>query len=771
MIIPVRIFKELAQYATSDTRSESFVADAADLVITNIYNLTFHERDISDVRTESGHRFYSVIHGGMHVSRTAIWLECFAQIYKHLGEEISPEDLKILQVVALMHDSGRDGDDGVDYWDKDSTVNCYRFLKYTLGFSDEAASRFASCIVNKDSTAEKTLTYVETAEGEGKFIATPVPYKPLIFRLMQVADCFDILRARLVFEVRYLDIWPVLKVDREMRDLLIAMINKARHVISTQGDQFGAINYKIKAKFHTNSAGCYRAIQAAIHEHCLFDTLLREGVPAALTYQNHYQETLPPALNTRNLLAHSVRNILCRSQMAGIPLLHLAQELSEPDHGPMMLSASFMAGAPYAAISLVFKRACADYPDGISEADCPVVSSADAGSGHVERDGFLVRRETVKSQSKKTKFQKCFEEAIDELEEGRVDPKMVSYGFNWSEVVIEEARLAQLLGVAYAKDSGYSYGLPEVLLKFSAILTHQLLERKTKKSLYFYEHCSEGRTLKFDEDGSEVNLYITGFILLDLHCQSNRRNFLREPVRVMRSLFKQRTHRDGEAVYESVIDELLTPSQLAVFNSYVVSKALHVAEELIEQMGCIEGFFKLVLSGQLVRLVEMTYLDCYVKLEASLMLALTDLAGQFEAQEELPSSVIDIWYEWSAKRTTKDLSRFGGDLANIESPYRGFITKIICYILRDAASSLRTESPHQLDHLVFAPIYESASRMPFVYYKEIFEVAQHAMQIIHERNSIVLPSAGAGQSTAESAVFRDSYCEVSGSESGFGVYA
>ena len=120
-------------------------------------------------------------HGNDHSVRAAIFISAFAYLYNKYhpihGGKITQDQVRIAQIAAAAHDSGRQTE-GTDFYDSVSTNNLREYLRDTIGIEDEALLEEAClAISNKD---EKRL------ESKG-----------LISHLVQNADCAEFARLRL----------------------------------------------------------------------------------------------------------------------------------------------------------------------------------------------------------------------------------------------------------------------------------------------------------------------------------------------------------------------------------------------------------------------------------------------------------------------------------------------------------------------------------------------------------------------------------------------
>jgi len=104
-----------------------------------------------------------VYHGIAHVSRVAFYIPILIHFYKRYSPtiSISPDDIKLLQLAALFHDSGREREEE-DKWDLDSASFLYYYLTFTLKINKEKSREFAEAIANKDYAQRSISIPTET---------------------------------------------------------------------------------------------------------------------------------------------------------------------------------------------------------------------------------------------------------------------------------------------------------------------------------------------------------------------------------------------------------------------------------------------------------------------------------------------------------------------------------------------------------------------------------------------------------------------------------
>lgn len=214
-------------------------------------------------------------HGIQHVSRAALYAKVFANLYRKHGdkeaENLSEEDLKLIQIAILFHDSARE-DEEEDHWDHESAIFLYYYLTRILGVDAQKAKFIAEATANKDPSPEKgyfelienkkgEITWQFTKNEEGQF-----PIKNIYQKIIHDCDCLDIIRARNQFDGTFLDFYKEIASKPGNRVALEEMsqfITEARSLIYIQGDARIKINPKVKRQYEHEEA--YSSIQADVH--------------------------------------------------------------------------------------------------------------------------------------------------------------------------------------------------------------------------------------------------------------------------------------------------------------------------------------------------------------------------------------------------------------------------------------------------------------------------------------------------------------------------
>lgn len=180
------------------------------------------------------------VHGLQHASRAAINAVIFVNLMRKYGDvsalKLADEDIKLVQLLSLFHDAGRETD-GLDYWDRDSGILLYFYLK-KLGVDEAKAKLLAEAIANKD--ADENGYYELTVNGN-EFTWKLIPPRPknIFQRALANGDCLDIIRARDCFDGGYLDFYKEIAQHNESAfEDMAEFIAKARSLINKQGDTF-----------------------------------------------------------------------------------------------------------------------------------------------------------------------------------------------------------------------------------------------------------------------------------------------------------------------------------------------------------------------------------------------------------------------------------------------------------------------------------------------------------------------------------------------------
>ena len=225
----------------------------------NIYRIPYPDGKIL-------HQIPRYFHGIMHVTRTAINVSVFANLYAHYGhpqaQALTPREIKLMQLAALFHDAARE-DEGVDKWDHESGLMLYFYLKNQLNVSHEEAKLFAEAIANKDIGPDGYFEISISQNGEACWQWTKNhPEKNIYQKIIHDADCLEIIRARDHYDATYLDFYKEVvcinaqeeQIREDASDTLAALIMEARNIINKQGDTQNRTNPEIKRQYECSNA-------------------------------------------------------------------------------------------------------------------------------------------------------------------------------------------------------------------------------------------------------------------------------------------------------------------------------------------------------------------------------------------------------------------------------------------------------------------------------------------------------------------------------------
>lgn len=261
-----------------------------------------------------------VVHGIQHVTRAAIYVPIFANLYRHYGNNedliFNNEDIKLLQIAALFHDSARE-DEEEDLWDQESALFFFYYATRVLQLTKNQAGLLAEAIANKDAQSEyyelskeslgsTSITNInkinenfsddlnninpEGAEKEYGFVAEEKycfvaeeycfvaakkysPYKNIYQKIIHDADCLEIIRARDHFDASYLDFYKdIASAHDDAFQVMAKLITEARSLIEYQGDGRGRTDLRIKSTYEHPNA--YVAIMSFIQQNASHFPLL-----------------------------------------------------------------------------------------------------------------------------------------------------------------------------------------------------------------------------------------------------------------------------------------------------------------------------------------------------------------------------------------------------------------------------------------------------------------------------------------------------------------
>lgn len=181
------------------------------------------------------------IHGRLHGIRVVILTEILIKLHCAWGNPVvksfTSEDRRLIQIAALLHDSGREGD-GFDCWEQDSATNCHNYLENICGVSSEIAV-WAGSLVSKSQVSDMK--------------------KQCAVIILADADCLDILRVRENFYPAYLKLYLTALCDRAKFANLSKIIRITKNAIYKQGDYFLERD-DAKKKQYEYSDDCFKRV-------------------------------------------------------------------------------------------------------------------------------------------------------------------------------------------------------------------------------------------------------------------------------------------------------------------------------------------------------------------------------------------------------------------------------------------------------------------------------------------------------------------------------
>ncbi|MBL7479909.1 SidE phosphodiesterase domain-containing protein [Legionella bononiensis] len=365
--------------------------------------------------------FSRYAHGLTHVSRAAHYIPVFANLYrKHRvkdSDTLTEEDIKLLQIAALFHDSARE-DENEDQWDHESALLLYHYLRQVLRVNKEKACLIAEATANKD--LHKT-GYFRINEGEDGQISwqfdssiTKDNYQKSIYhQLIHDVDCLDIIRARPAFDAKYLDFYQIAAKDNPLAlEEMAQLICEARSLITYHGDSYGTIEPSIKINYEQENG--FQAIAQDIkrYNYPVLKALSKELLPIEqlstmpLVELTPYdpqkeltQENLEAALRDGKILARSIIYVseeVAFNSTSGIKGNKAQIEIEKSMRRPGVATPSskpdrfIKHGNPYRSVSLLGYGAGLWSNVGFlminpNPADIQLISSVDADTGYQKK--------------------------------------------------------------------------------------------------------------------------------------------------------------------------------------------------------------------------------------------------------------------------------------------------------------------------------------------------------------------------------------------------
>ena len=255
------------------------ISDHAAWVFRHIYTVPYSNQTISQ---EGILRFY---HGIQHVSRAAIYAPIFANLYRrhghHLALELTNEEIKLIQIALLFHDSARE-DEEEDLWDHESATFLYFYLTRILKVSSQKAKALAEAVANKDWVTSEPYLVLFEMDGEVFWsLEKGCAFSRTIYQtLIHDSDCLDIIRARAVFKGKKLYFYQdivCLSNQKTALEEMAELIIRARSLIEIQGDGRGRMKPTLKKYYENENA--YLAIldDIASGDYIIFEVLYANG--------------------------------------------------------------------------------------------------------------------------------------------------------------------------------------------------------------------------------------------------------------------------------------------------------------------------------------------------------------------------------------------------------------------------------------------------------------------------------------------------------------
>ena len=200
-------------------------------------------------------------HGIQHVSRVAIYIPILANLYRKYNHiqalQLTQRDVHLLQIAALLHDSGRQAD-GKDYWDQDSAIFAYYYLTQILREDHATAKLMSEAIANKDPLAkncplhfEININSVGNQISWGFFEGPPSSHN--IFQdILGDADRLDVIRSRDHFDAEQLIFYQKIAAHNPIAfEDMARLITEVRSLIALGGDTCRAYIPKTKERYNT----------------------------------------------------------------------------------------------------------------------------------------------------------------------------------------------------------------------------------------------------------------------------------------------------------------------------------------------------------------------------------------------------------------------------------------------------------------------------------------------------------------------------------------
>src|SRR3990167_4120169 len=258
-----------------------------------------------------------------------MYIPVLANLYRRHQDpqalSLNDEDIKLIQIAALFHDSAREGE-GYDEWDEESAILLYIYLSKVLKIETKKAKSFAEAIANKDKK-QNTYRELTTNQTTGELIfidsieSSLLNEKNIYQKLIHDSDSLDIIRARDHFDASHLDFYKNIAEKNPLAfDEMAKLITEIRSIIETQGDGRSREDPDIKKQYE--HAKAYLAIvdsmqNPKVKDERDYSILQKLYADCKILFKENLEESLLPSLEikqekpeimTKEYLEHSLKS-------------------------------------------------------------------------------------------------------------------------------------------------------------------------------------------------------------------------------------------------------------------------------------------------------------------------------------------------------------------------------------------------------------------------------------------------------------------------------
>jgi hypothetical protein len=346
------------------------IADHVTWAFNNIYSVRYPHTH------EEWHKINRYFHGIQHVTRAALHVPVFINLYRKHGDadalKLTDDDVKLLQLAAVFHDSAREGE-GVDKWDHESGMFLYTYLTQTLRVPKDKAKLISEAIANKDISEDGYFEIIENKKEELSWQWNKTKKdlaKNIYQKIVHDADCLEVIRARDVYNASYLDFYKDIAINnKEALEEMAHLVTEARSLIYKQGDTQGRTRAWIKQKYEHQDA--YHSIKDDISPqrhpimYALNNLLSPKELKKQLVDTSTYDEAkgltednLRAALREGKVYARGISIVSARStkhsdeSLVGLELRKTMREINVPTKTKKGDSLK-KQGNPYRSVSMI----------------------------------------------------------------------------------------------------------------------------------------------------------------------------------------------------------------------------------------------------------------------------------------------------------------------------------------------------------------------------------------------------------------------------------